>query len=346
MDVLHVVLRLAGTTIPVDIASAIAGLSGVNVRILSERALPDRLPDTIDEAHLLTDESGFRSYRTMLDDLAEGFDVVHTHHLGPAARTGVNALGRPVRHVTTQHGHLHFSGTEKLKNLPGLLFADTIVYNSRSTAGSYSSLERLCKLQADEHVVHNGVDLERLAPFHATVADPTTVVTAARLIPRKNIGMLIRSLVLAEQLSLTVVGDGPARDDLQQVAQEHGVAPRVTFAGYLPDRRQVYETMADADVFALPSHGEGFCVAVAEAMAIGLPVVVSDIEVFHEVVGESGVFVDRTSPASIAAALTDLRQDPDLARRLGKRNRKRIRERFTLGKCARGYRRVYGDILK
>ena len=73
-------------------------------------------------------------------------------------------------------------------------------------------------------------------------------------------------------------------------------------------------------MFALPSHGEWFCVAVAEGMAIGLPVVVSDIPIFHEVVGDAGVFVDQNSPQSIATAITDLFSDLETAQQIGEQN--------------------------
>jgi len=345
MDVLHVVLEMSGTTIPVEIGSALADLDGVTARVVSERPLPDTLPDTIDEAQVLTEHCDFGDYRDLLSAVADEFDVVHTHHVGPAARIGFHAVSHPIVHFNTQHGHLHYTRNEKIKNVPGLLLADSIVYNSRATANSYNTLERLCKACADERVVHNGINMAALEPYRASVDEPTTVVTATRLIPRKNLETLIRAFQQLDGLSLTIVGDGPHRNELRRTARDAGVESQVVFEGYLPDREGVYEVLAAADVFALPSHGEGFCVAVAEAMAVGLPVVVSDIGVFHEVVGEDGVYVDRTSHAAIAAALDDLRQDPDRAALLGDRNRERARNQFTLERCARGYRDAYRDVL-
>lgn len=345
MRILHVVPSVSGTSIPVEIATALDDLPDVDAAIVSERPLPDELPDTVSADVVLAEACGFDSYGRLLADVASDFDAVHTHHVGPAAKAGVRSRRRPIRHITTQHGHSHYTLAEKAKNLPGLAIADVVVYNSRTTAASYGTFERALKFRAAEHVVHNGVDVTLTEDHRARIETPTRAVTAARLIPRKNLGTLVRALVHAEAVSLDVVGDGPARDDLERVAREAGVADRVDFRGYLPAREDVYEVYAESDVFVLPSHGEGFCVAAAEAMAVGLPVVVSDLPVFHEVVGESGVFVDRTSPAAIADALAGLRGDPDRARRLGARNRERIHEHFTLAECARGYRDVYRETL-
>jgi glycosyltransferase involved in cell wall biosynthesis len=182
-------------------------------------------------------------------------------------------------------------------------------------------------------------------PYRATVTTPPTIITAARLIPRKNLKRLIQAAALTEEMSLRIVGDGPHKEALQRETRTAGVESRVEFLGYLPEREDVYEEIARGDVFALPSHGEGFCVAVAEGMAIGLPVVVSDIPIFHEVVGDSGIFVDQNSPQSIATALTDLFSDPETAQQVGDQNRQRILDQFTLRDCARGYRAVYEQAL-
>lgn len=345
MNVLHVLLEISGTTIPVEIASAIDSLPAAEADVVSERKLPEQLPDTIDPGQIRTDLCGFSDYGTFVDSVCQEYDVIHTHHIGPAARAGFHALSKPIHHVNTQHGHLHYTRAELLKNAPGLVLADTLVYNSHHTADSYGFLEELLKYRANEFVVHNGVDLDKAGTFRADVGSPPTVVTAARLIERKNIDSLIEAIAHEEGISLRVIGDGPQRDALERTAEGAGVSASVEFLGFLPERRDVYRELAAADVFALPTHGEGFCVAVAEAMAVGLPVVVSDLPIFQEVVGPAGVFVDRHDPVAIADALAELRDDPESARERGRRNRRRIVEEFSLTRCAEGYKDVYERVL-
>lgn len=346
MKVLHVLANVSGTTIPVEIASTTDQLPGIEVRMVCREPLPDELPDTVEDGQVLEDLCDFDDFGALIDGVVDEFDAIHTHTVIEAARTGFHAERRPIHHVNTQHGHSHYTLPQKAGNLGGLLFADTIVYNSRYTSNSYNALERAVKSRANEFVVHNGVDMDAVDPYRATVTTPPTLVTAARLIERKNLGTLVRALGRTTDTTLRIVGDGPHRSALERVAADAGVEANVEFLGYLPDREDVYEELAGADAFVMPSHGEGFCVAVAEAMAVGLPVVVSDLPVFHEVVGESGIYVDHTSPEAIATAITDLFADLEGARQLGSRNRERIRERFTLERCARGYRDVYERVLE
>lgn len=345
MNILHVVPSVSGTSIPLEIASALNRLSGTNSRVVSEASLPETLPDIVSRDQLLPESCGIEDYGELLSHLADEFDVVHTHHVRPGAKVGYHALREPITHVNSQYGHIHYTLEERLKNLPSLLFADHIIYCSRCTAESYNTLEQLVKYRAHEHIVHLGVNTDAVEPYLASIGEPATVVTATRLIPRKNLSALIRALGHVDGLSLRIVGDGPQRDELETEVAAAGVSERVEFVGYLPERRDVYRELADADMFALPSHGEGFCLAVAEAMAVGLPVVVSDIPIFHEVVGSSGVYIDRADPKSIAAALRRLRDNPANARQRGDRNRARIFEQFTLERCAREYRGIYQEIL-
>jgi glycosyltransferase involved in cell wall biosynthesis len=345
MKVLHILPNIDGTTIPVEIASETDILSDTEVRMVSTSQLLNKLPDTVEQQQVLENLCGITDFSSFFNRIEEEFDIVHTHTVAEAAKAGYHAARRQIHHVNTQHGHLHYTTSEKLKNIPGLLFADTIIYNSESTANSYNILERQLKRRASEHTVHNGVDISSIEQYRATITTPPTIVTAARLIKRKNLKTLIRAVAHTDKMSLRIIGDGPHKGELQREARAANVESRVEFLGYLPEREDVYAELARGDVFVLPSHGEGFCVAVAEGMATGLPVVVSDIPIFHELVGDSGIFIDRRSPKSIATALTELFDDPEKAKQIGAQNRTRIFEHFTLRNCARGYRDVYKQSL-
>jgi len=345
MNVLHVLGDINGTTIPVEIASETDRCPETTVRMVSAEPLSGKFPDTVEDHQVLQELCGFDDFGALLDGVEDSFDIVHTHTVAEAAKIGYHAARRPLHHVNTQHGHLHYTLSEKFKNVPGLISADTIVYNSKLTSTSYNLLERVLKWRADEHVVHNGVNTDVVEPYRATITTPPTIVTAARLIPRKNLKRLIQAVALTEEMSLRIIGDGPHKAELQRETQATDVESRVEFLGYLPGREDVYAEISRGDVFALPSHGEGFCVAVAEGMSIGLPVVVSDIPIFHEVVGDAGIFVDRNSPQSIATALTELFADIETAQQVGERNRRRIFNQFTLRDCARKYREVYEQAL-
>ncbi len=149
------------------------------------------------------------------------------------------------------------------------------------------------------------------------------VVTVARLAPEKGIDVLLRAAAVA-RLSAVVVGDGPERADLEQLARELGA--RATFTGDLP-LESVVETYVAADVFALLSTHEPWGVVVNEAAACGLPLVLSDrVGAAHDLLrdGENGVLVPAGDVDASADALASLASDPGVRETMGARSRELV----------------------
>lgn len=137
-------------------------------------------------------------------------------------------------------------------------------------------------LAADSVVaVPNGVDVGALERAVAADSGPTAdLVVVGRLITHKNVDVALRALRLlhdrGERLTLAVVGDGPERERLEQLAADLGIDAWVTFTGALPDHTDVFGALSRARVLLFPSVREGFGMVALEAMALGTPVVTSD----------------------------------------------------------------------
>jgi len=348
--VAHIVQRVGGYSIPIEIAGAISERDDVDVGLISVKEIPAsrNRPDIIAPEILLKEYSPVRSYRELVEGLVEDrYDIVHTHHNRSAVGTAWHCRGHPILNFNTQHGHIHYSIPQKILNLATLTLTKHFSYNSAVTKASYNWFENILRSDGVHRVVHNGVDVDRLSHFRKeNYGQIDSLAAAARLIPRKNLAAVIDALGEVPEVEFTVVGEGPEREELQARAAQRGVGERVTFTGYVQDRQDVYRILSCADAFVLPSWSEGFCVAVAEAMALGLPVVVSDIPVFHEVVGEKGVFVDPEEPQELADALNQLVSEPEQAERRGLANRHRICNHFTLQDTAAKYVEAYRDILE
>jgi glycosyltransferase involved in cell wall biosynthesis len=163
-------------------------------------------------------------------------------------------------------------------------------------------------------------------------------VTVGVLAPRKGqefaieaLAILIRSGVDA---TLAFVGSGPDEAMLRRKASDAGISDRVTFAGEQLDPRPY---LAGADLFLLPSRQEGFSNALLEAMATSLPVVATDVggnaEAFID--GEGGRLVPPQQPAAMAAAIAELAKDRSRLAEMGRVNRQRVAELYTLEASAR-----------
>jgi len=150
--------------------------------------------------------------------------------------------------------------------------------------------------------------------------DQVVVGFAGRLDAAKGAGVLLRTLPLDRSLSVRVAGDGPDRERLEALAVELGVSDRVELLGPL-DQAALPDFYRSLDVLAVPSLTtptwvEQFGRVALEAMACGIPVVVSDSGALPEVVGDAAVVVPEGSPSDLAKALAEVGHDADLAARL------------------------------
>ena len=119
--------------------------------------------------------------------------------------------------------------------------------------------------------------------------------------------------------SLTIVGDGPERPMLESLATTLGIADRVEFTGAL-SRPSALAALAAASLLVFPSIWyEQFAITPLEAMALGVPVLVSDVARFGTIVenGVTGHFFTSGDPVALAAALRELLADPDSLRSMG-----------------------------
>lgn len=199
-----------------------------------------------------------------------------------------------------------------------------------------------------------GVDPERFAPgLTPAFTSPTegpVIVSVSRLIARKGPGTLIKSLprILRRhpEVHTLIVGGGSDLISLEKLAASLGVADAVTFAGPQP-WTEVPHYYASGTIFVLPTRErwgglqtEGLPLAYLEAAATGLPVVAGNAGGVRDAVvdGETGYVVDGEDPDAVAEAVIRLLDDPQNARAMGEKARRRILEGFTWELIARKFR--------
>jgi glycosyltransferase involved in cell wall biosynthesis len=147
------------------------------------------------------------------------------------------------------------------------------------------------------------------------------------------------------RLVLLIVGrDGHMSADLKHQVSMLGLDGRVRFLGH---RNDVPDVLAAADLLALPSLNEGAAGAAIEAMALGLPVVASDLASLREVMedGASGLLVPVASPDELAKAIGRLVDDRGLARNLGSRGKEIFERRFTLDRSTERMVSMYRAVV-
>lgn len=277
-------------------------------------------------------------------------DVIHTHHpilLGQTAARRANELGVPL--VFTFHTqyweYTHYvpfpieSIQEFLKNRIHKWLQDYMQKCQHIVIPSESMRDFLVReygLQEHYTVIPTGTNLE---PFLRADGkslrkkqgwqNETVLISIGRLAPEKNWDTLLRGFASAVRdradLRLVLIGDGPAKGELQNLASELGVGERATFMGAVPfDEIPTYLKAADAFCFASVTETQGL--VTIEAMAAGLPVVAVDGPGTRDIVknGRQGFLVDN-DPDALAKGIKKLLSDTERLKRFSENALKRAR---------------------
>lgn len=175
---------------------------------------------------------------------------------------------------------------------------------------------------------------ERSKPYQAAAADgPWRLVTCGRLHYGKGHQDLIDAIRILKDkgrsVHLTILGEGPARPDLEKKITHLELEDEVRLAGAVSEE-QVRDHLEAAHLFALGSHDEAIGVATMEAMAMKLPVVVTDVGGVRELVREDvdGLLVPSQNSNVMASSIERILEEPDLAVRMGEAGAERVLRSF------------------
>lgn len=200
-------------------------------------------------------------------------------------------------------------------------------------------------------VIANGVDGEflNIPRIAGNETSLLKLVTVGNLTTNKGVDQLLRALQLlaGEKIRLQIVGDGPERENLFELATSLNLQHRVDFVGAVPPGDMV-GVMSRADVFVLPSHSEGRPNAMLEAMAAALPVVATDIPGVREIVTTriNGLLFTDGDYRTLATCLKELAHDVALRNDLGTAARQFIiTHGYRWRDTADRYIRLYREIL-
>jgi glycosyltransferase involved in cell wall biosynthesis len=218
--------------------------------------------------------------------------------------------------------------------------ADRVIVPSRYSAGVAQDVYAIRGERVA--VVPEPIDLaewrRRFAAVPPRAPRPPTVLSVARMYPRKRLDDLLRAAArLASRipdLRIRIVGEGPESVRLRTMATSLGLKGVVTFLGEITRSALAVEYVG-ADCFCLPTVQEGFGLVFAEAMAAGLPIVACRAAAVPEVVeaGRAGLLVSPRNPEELAGAVETLLTNDRLRAELGAAGRRRV-EDFDLDRVA------------
>ncbi|MYD10665.1 MAG: glycosyltransferase [Chloroflexi bacterium] len=306
-----------------------------------------------------------RNMKRTAEAILPAVDVLHVHEF----RTLENLLAAPVAQklgkpiVLSPHGTLNLeTGRGRLKTVwdrllsPGLaLRLDHVAALTEAERAEAENLWRnFGKRQRPTRfsVIPNGVDRPEIdqrrmaADFRARYAlgDSPVVLFMGRLQARKGVDVLIQAFIAAgvEDARLLIVG--PDEGMLPRLRALAAGDPRIVFTGYLDGDARL-GALAAGDIFALPATGEGQPIAALEALAAGLPAVLSPGCNLDEVAETGAGFVVEATAAAFANQLGLLLIDVELRAAMGQRARRLAEARYEWDQVAMQLEEVYAGLL-
>lgn len=287
-------------------------------------------------------------------------EIVHAHQYTPFFYAALAKLFFRARFqlILTEHGR-HF---------PDVVSWKRRVFNRLILSRCANAVSAVCDFSAHAlrevdgfsgktiEVIENGVNYQAYQRSQSKESlrrkfglDPARkyLICVARFHPVKDHATLLRGFARVAQqcpnANLLLVGDGPLRSDLESLTHQLHLQDRVQFLGI---RSDVPELIQAADVFVMTSLSEAASLTLLEAMAAGLPVVVTDVGGNPEIVRHNidGLLVPRQDDAALSEALSTLLHHPEKAEALGASGRDRVHQKYDLKRTITRYHQLYQQL--
>lgn len=292
---------------------------------------------------------------------ARRIEILHAHQYTPFFYAALAKLlsGCWPRLILTEHGRHYPDPVKPLRRAVNRLLLDPLADEVNAVC-AFSAR----RLQAVDgfagrriEVIENGIDVSRYQPqqdrsaLRRQLGLPTErryLAHVARCHPVKDQATLLRAFAeicqARSDVELLFAGDGPLRPELETQAGNLGIAQRVRFLGV---RHDVAALLRSTDVFVLTSASEAASLTLMEALAAGLPVVVTAVGGNPEIVrdGREGLLVPRGDAHGVAEAVLKILADPALAATMGQAGAARARERYQLEQTVKRYYALYRRLV-
>jgi glycosyltransferase involved in cell wall biosynthesis len=283
--------------------------------------------------------------------VARACDVVHAHWTisGATALITQRYHRRPIL-VTVQGSDVY-----QVPKLPlGTQFTRWVLMRAQRVTALSASLKAAVTaigVPAERvEIIPNGVDVARFAPDPATTSREPLVLFAGYLIERKGTRYLLEAApaILARYpgYRIAIIGKGPEEEALRCQAEQLGVAHAVIFLGFLP-QDEVRQWMQRARVFVLPSLEEGQGAVLLEALAVGTPVVGSNVDGIAEVVTpDVGELFPAGDARALSAAIIRVLESDDGWQRMSSAARARAVQAYNWDVVAQRFMQKYATMVE
>jgi len=207
-------------------------------------------------------------------------------------------------------------------------------------------------------IIYNGTNIDEFRLYNINqrrqtrenlkVEDKIVLSFTAHLRPAKGHQYLLEAISKIKNqytnIVLLLIGEGVLRNELEALTRQLNIEDNVRFLGY---RTDIPDILSATDIYVHSSVEEGFGISIIEAMAVGLPVIATNVGGIPEIItnGENGILVPPENPQALAEAISDLIEHPDKRKMFAEKGRQHITANFTNDIMAKKYMEVYRNII-
>lgn len=288
------------------------------------------------------------------------YDVIHSHYahvsvlfILAAILVCPSSLKASIYTVHTSYNNLKFRN--KVLTALTFIFFNNIVFCSKSSEDSFPTWFKLLAYKRYT-TIQNGVNIRQVdvalnskrAETVLKLAD-YRITLVARLITLKNTEIVLEALANLNDptIQLVIIGEGILKSDLEAKAKSLLPLNQVVFTGVIV-REEVYWLLASSDLFISTSRIEGLPIAVLEAMAVGCPVILSDIAAHREISGRA-TWIPLIPPDDVEELAKAIWRHRSMTKielsRIRRANRTLVEDRFNLERMLNEYHRIYNTII-
>ncbi len=290
----------------------------------------------------------YRALRQLISRLSPA--IVHTHGYRADLVGGLAARRSDVPAVSTVHG---FTGGNWRNQINEKLQLYALRHSAAAITVSRPLADRLAAegiLRERIHLIPNAIAAPRaLSRIEARrqlglPVDGFVVGWIGRLSREKGPDVMLQALASSEPaFHLSVIGEGPERDSLRRLAEQLGIASRLTFHGEVANAASLMNAF---DAIVISSRTEGTPITLLEAMAVGVPVIATNVGGIPDVVTDAeAVIVGAEDPRAIARALGDVRSNVATSRARADAARVRVESKYGLQRWMTAIAAAYSSAL-
>jgi len=297
-------------------------------------------------------------FRTLLK-IRDDYDLIHAHchlFLSTIMASLVRRIGSPPLIITT-HGIMSASAPDWFN----LLYMKTIgkwTLKSADRVICYTEMEKdklanMLKIDSEKiSVIPNGVDTDLFRPDpnnnkQSNQSNAITILWVGRFVRGKGVEYLIQAAkILVKEvpdLKILLVGDGPSKGKIKSLIEKFNLKKNVIIKENVPNENMP-EVYQKSDIFVLPSLNEGVPKTLLEAMACGIPVIISEFPHLEELIKNAGLTFPKGDVHALADKIMRLIRDRELAKELGNNGRNKIVEGHSWGNTVLKTTELYEEV--